>query len=130
MSDRAQALVSKLPAELLAKVASYDSHATADLIRSLAFREFAGTAISPPRKLVSATLPTYFVPGANEIHRRTLHNRQAGRVWLPIFADTQSWLLKFDTWRFQTVPELDYRPDWVVEQYNASESRHSSSGLM
>jgi hypothetical protein len=117
MSDRARALRSKLPPELVSRIGAYDSHATADLIRSLAFRDLAGSLVNPPRKLISCTGATYSVPNANEIRRRTLHNRQPSRVWLPILANRQSWLLKFDTWRFQTVPELDYRQDWVVEQF-------------
>ena len=119
MSDRARALRSKLPDELLAKVAAYDSHPTADLIRSLEFRELARSRLAYARKLISCTGQTYFVPSNSEICRRARHNqqRQPSQVWLPIFYDSQSWLLKFDAWRFQTVPELDYRPDWVVEHY-------------
>ena len=120
MSERVQVLEGKLPEALLAKIARYDSHVAADLIRSLHFRELPATGVSPPRKLVSATEPTYFCPVARETMFRELNNRtrhQTGHVFLPIFGDTHSWLMSFDTWRFDTVLDLDYLPDWAREQY-------------
>ena len=123
MSERVQALRSKLPQALLSIIASYDSHATADLIRSLHFREIPATAWTAAHsKLVSAEKPTYFLPHAKEIQRRILQNRnrhKTGGVWLPIFNDCRIWLMSFNTWKFGTHPDVDYLQDWVKEQYRA-----------
>ena len=112
--ERVQALRSKLPKALLSIIASYDSHATADLIRSLHFRELPATGVSPPRKLISTEKPTYFVQQNREIQRRRLQNvnrHLTSHVWLRIFGGTYSWMLYFETWRFGTNPDIDYLSD-------------------
>ena len=122
MSERLEVLARKLPAEVLAKIARYDSHPTADLIRTLKFRDIQATSVHPARKAVTATPPTYFCPIVWEIMYRKSRNAtrdQTGRLFLPIFGDPHTWLLSFDEWRFNTLSDLEYLPDWAVEEYLA-----------
>jgi hypothetical protein len=125
MSERVQVLSNKLPYDMLALIAKYDSHPTADLIRSLDICEFPATSGAPARKLVSVKHPTHFCPITREQKRRELHNKNRHLTghpwvpWMPIFGDPYSWLLSFDQWRFETVPELDYLPDWAREEFGA-----------
>lgn len=122
MNERLEVFSSRLPQDLLAAIAKYDSHPTADLIRSLKIRDIPEACFHPSFKHVVASHPTHFCPIVRERKRREVQNQnrhRTGNPFLPIFGDPHSWLLTFDPWRFQTLPELDYLPDWVREEFRA-----------
>lgn len=122
MSERVQALRSKLPEDVLARIARYDSHPAADLIRKLEFRAQPRTSITPDGLRIYIQAPAYFVPLLKEVKRIHRNNRTQylrGGVWQPLLVDPRAWQLTFDRWRFDTMPELHYLPDWVTEQYGS-----------
>ena len=113
-----RASVLPLPQEVLALISKFDSHPTADLIKELTFCAYQRTCVSAATLFVTIKPPAYFVPARVELKRRIAHNRtkaSRGGVRLPIAPDPL-WMLCFDPWRFETVPEVDL-PDWVHEQY-------------
>ena len=117
MSDRLEALRSKLPNEALSIIRSYDSHLFADWIREIKFEEF------PCQVCKRLTNFNVWLPLARELERRMNHNRSLGRdggVWLPVSYSINTWIMIFEE-------EIDYLPDWVKEQYLAErrESRGS-----
>ena len=120
MSQRLDALRSKLPEGVLSIVRSYDSHPTADLIREIEFERFPGHAYAAAS--MSLQNCRIWPPLAREMSRRHLHNgtlysRKNG-VWLPIFCyDAKNWTLSFPRWQFETLEDLDYLPLWVKEGY-------------
>ena len=123
MSERAKILGTKLPHDLLTLIEAYDSHPTADLIRSMQFLDIRATSVHPARKVVTAVPPTYFCPIVWETmfrKRRNANRNQTGYPFLPIFGDPHSWVLSFDAWRFNTLSDLEYLPDWAIEEYLCS----------
>jgi len=126
MSERAKVLSSKLPHAVLTLIDAYDSHLTADLIRSLQFRDIEETPTQTPRKVVTAVHPTYFCPIVWQTmfrKRRNAIRNQSGHIFMPIlplFGDAHSWVLSFDAWRFNNLLDLEYLPDWAIEEYLCS----------
>ena len=118
MGDRLEALRSKLPSEVLSLIRSYDSHPLSDLIREIEFEPLPGHVYAASGLVLKNCL--VWRPLANELRRRLRHNRSLvshGGTWLPIFFDTQTWILSFPRWQFETLEDLDYLPLWVREEY-------------
>jgi hypothetical protein len=118
MGDRLEALRSKLPSEVLSLIRSYDSHPLSDLIREIEFEPLPGHVYAASGLRLKNCL--VWRPLANELRRRLRHNRSLashGGTWLPIFFDTQTWILSFPKWQFETLEDLDYLPLWVKEEY-------------
>ena len=118
MTDRLDALRSKLPDGVLSIIRSYDSHPLSDLIREIEFEPLPGHVYAASGLRLKNCL--VWRPLANELRRRLRHNRSLashGGTWLPIFFDTQTWILSFPRWQFETLEDLDYLPLWVKEEY-------------
>ena len=120
MSQRLEALKSKLPPGVLSIIRSYDSHPLSDLIREIEFESFPGHVYSSSSlRLTSCEI---WAPLAREMRRRLRHNctlmsRTQG-VWMPILCyDEKTWILSFPRWQFETLEDLDYLPLWVKEEY-------------
>ena len=120
MSERLDALRSKLPPELLSIVRSFDSHPTAELIREIDFERFPGhsyAAASMSLKNVRVWPPLAREMSRRHMHNGTLYSRRTG-VWLPVLVlDARVWTMSFPRWRFETLEDLDYLPSWVKEEY-------------
>ena len=115
---RLAALKSKLPDEALALVARFDSHPCADMIRQITFQPIVPSEHTSAGLILNMENPYTFLHQVRELRRRLRHNRTRhvhGGIWLPAFFSTHSWVLTFDRWQYETVPELDYLPDWVRE---------------
>jgi len=118
--SRLDVLRSKLPDDVLAKILLFDSHPLADLMKHVEIEAVAASHITSAGLVVSLKKPLYFVPVFREFRRRIHHNSTRhlhGGVWLPLFTRYRCWRLVFDKWRYETMPELDYLPDWVEEQF-------------
>jgi hypothetical protein len=119
MSERLEALRSKLPEGVLSIIRSYDSHPTADLIREIEFERFPGHTLYASMSLKNCRV---WAPLAREMKRRHMHNstlysRKNG-VWLPVLVlDARVWTMSFPRWKFETLEDLDYLPAWVKEEY-------------
>jgi hypothetical protein len=119
MSERLRAL--RLPNSVLATIQLFDSHPVADLVKAIKFEPVPAGNITSAGLVLTLQKPYHFVPMFRELQRRLQHNRTRhlhGCMWLPMFARHRCWHMIFDTWKYETVPELDYLPDWVKEQYN------------
>ncbi len=120
MSQRLDALKSKLPEGVLSIIRSYDSHPTADLIREIEFERFPGHAYAAAS--LSLKNCRIWAPLAREMSRRHMHNgtlysRRSG-VWLPVLVlDARVWTMSFPRWKFETLEDLDYLPAWVKYDY-------------
>jgi hypothetical protein len=120
MSQRIDALKSKLPPELLSLIQSFDSHPTADLIRAIEFERYPGHVYAASS--LGLKNCDVWPPLARELRRRLRHNatlmsRTQG-VWMPILCyDARTWMLSFPRWQFETLEDLDYLPLWVKEEY-------------
>jgi len=122
MSQRLGALRSRLPDEVLARIMQFDSHPTADLIKQIDFCPVPPTKQTSAGMLLKVEDPVYFIPAVKELKRRLFHNRTRhlhGGAWLPVFFYHRTWRLSFDMWRYETMLELDYLPDWVDEEYKS-----------
>ena len=118
MGERLEALRSKLPLEVLNLIRSYDSHPLSDLIREIEFEPLPGHVYAASGLRLKNCL--VWRPLANELRRRLRHNRSLvshGGTWLPIFFDTQTWILSFPRWQFETLEDIGYLPLWVQEEY-------------
>jgi hypothetical protein len=120
MSNRLEALESKLPPEVLAIIRIYDSHQVADLVRQIEFKRYS----SHVDNLLGLRLKNgqVWIPIAREMKRRLAHNsRLTSRnhgVWMPIlWRDAMTWNMSFDRWRFETLEQFGYLPDWVADEY-------------
>jgi hypothetical protein len=117
MSDRLEALESKLPLELLTLIRAYDSHPASDLIREIEFTRYSGHIDN----LLGLRLKNgqVWTPIAQEMNRRLTHNsRRSPRFWMPIlWHDAMTWYMSFERWRFETLEDLDYLPDWIKDEY-------------
>jgi hypothetical protein len=120
MSQWLDALTSKLPPGVLSIIRSYDSHPTSDLIREIEFERYPGHAYAASSlRLKNCRV---WAPLARELKRRVKHNRtlmsQTRGVWMPIFCyDARTWTLSFARWRYETLEDLDYLPEWVTREY-------------
>ena len=111
MSERLEALRSKLPSEVLNLIRSYDSHPLADLIREIKFEPLPGHVYAASGLCLKNC--HVWRPLANELRRRLRHNRSlASHVF-----DTQTWILSFPRWQFETLEDIGYLPLWVQEEY-------------
>ena len=122
--DRLALLKSKLPDEIISIIRIYDSHLTADLIKQVEFTPVARTGLTSACLLLTVEKPVHFIPALREFRRRLYHNKTRhlhGGVWLPIFFRYRTWRLVFDAWRYQTMTDMDYLPNWVAEQYRHEE---------
>ena len=118
MSERLEALRSKLPSEVLNLIRSYDSRPTSGMIREIEFEPLPGHVYAASGLVLKNCL--VWRPLANELRRRLRHNRSLvshGGTWLPIFFDTQTWILSFPRWQFETLEDIGYLPLWVQEEY-------------
>ena len=118
MGERLEALRSKLTPEVLSLIRSYDSHPLSDLIREIKFEPLPGHVYAALGLVLKNCL--VWRPLANELRRRLRHNRSLashGGTWLPIFFDTQTWILSFPRWQFETLEDIGYLPLWVQEEY-------------
>ena len=119
MSERLAALRSKLPDKVLARIMLFDSHPLADLVKAIEFEPV------PVGEITSAGLllrleTAHFVPVFREFKRRLHHNNTRhlhGGPWLPLLTRYRYWRMIFDRWQYETLPELDYLPDWVKQEY-------------
>jgi hypothetical protein len=120
MSDRLDALSSKLPEGVLSIIRSYDSHPLSDLIRKIEFVASPGHVYAASSLLLNNC--EVWPPLARELRRRLKHNstlmsRTQG-VWQPIFCyDAKRWTMSFPRWKYETLEDLDYLPLWVKEEY-------------
>ncbi len=120
MSQRLDALRSKLPQEVLSIIRSYDSHPASDLIRAIEFEHFPGHVYAASSLCLKSC--EIWPPLAREMRRRLRHNctlmsRTQG-VWLPILCyDARTWTMSFPRWKFETLEDLDYLPLWVKDEY-------------
>ena len=121
MSERLEALTSKLTPGVLSIIRDYDSHPVSDLIREIEFERH-------PRHVYAASslrLKNCLVwpPLAKELRRRLKNNSAVmpsgiRGVYLPIFSyDVRIWTMCFSRWQFETLEDLDYLPLWVREEY-------------
>jgi hypothetical protein len=120
MTQRLEALSSKLPPGVLSIIRELDSHPVADLVRKLEFETFPGNVYSASALCIKNC--KVWAPLARELRRRLKHNstlmsRTQG-VWMPIFSyDAKTWTMSFPKWQFETLEDLDYLPLWVKEEY-------------
>lgn len=120
MSQRLDALRSKLPQDLLSIIQRYDSHPASDLIRAIEFERHPGHVYAASSLCLNNC--EVWPPLARELKRRLKHNctrrsRTQG-VWLPIRCyDAKTWTMSFPRWQFETLEDLDYFPLWVKEEY-------------
>ena len=120
MSERLDALRSKLPEGVLSIIRSYDSHPTADLIREIEFERFPGHAYAAAS--MSLTNCRIWAPLARDMSLRhssngTLYSCKNG-VWRPVHVlNDRVWTMSFPRWQFETLEDLDYLPSWVKEEY-------------
>jgi hypothetical protein len=120
MTQRLEALSSKLPPGVLSIIREFDSHPVADLVRKLEFETFPGNVYSASALCIKNC--EVWPPLARELRRRLKHNstlmsRTQG-VWMPIFSyDAKTWTMSFPKWQFETLEDLDYLPLWVKEEY-------------
>ena len=118
MSERLEALQSKLPSEVLSLIRSFDSHPVSDLIREIEFEVLPGHVYAASGLILKNC--NVWTPSAHELRRRLRHNRSLashGGTWLPAFLDTKTWILSFPRWQFENVEDIGYLPLWVQEEY-------------
>ena len=120
MSQRLDALKSKLPKGVLSVVRSYDSHPVSDLIREIKFEYYDGYT-SPDSGLLlknyklltrlACELSEQLIP-----YRR--HETDLRLSWARTYtSETKTRIMCFPKWRFETLEENDYLPLWVKEEY-------------
>ena len=120
MSQRLEALKSKLPLEVFSLIRSYDSHPVSDLIREIEFERYPGHVYAASSLCLKNCRVWPLL--ARELKRRLKHNStlmsQTQGVWLPILCyDAKTWRMSFPRWQFETLEDLDYLPLWVQEEY-------------
>jgi len=120
MSARLEALESKLPPEVLSIIRAYDSHPSSDLIREIEFTRYPGHVYTASSMRLRNC--KVWAPLAREMKRRLKHNRtlmsQTRGVWMPVLCyELKTWIMSFERWRFETLEDIDYLPDWVKEEY-------------
>ena len=120
MSERLEALSSKLPPGVLSIIREYDSHPVSDLIREIEFERYPGHVYAASSMCLKNC--RVWPPLARELKRRLKHNctlmSQTGGVWLPILCyDAKTWRMSFPRWQFETLEDLDYLHLWVREEY-------------
>ena len=118
MSERLEALKSKLPQEVLSLIRSFDSHPVSDLIREIEFESLPGHVYAASGLILKNC--HVFMPLARELRRRIRHNRSLaslGGTWLPTYLDPHTWIMSFERWRFETLEDIGYLPLWVQEEY-------------
>ena len=120
MSDRLQAISTKLPPEVLSIVRDFDSHPTADMIGKIKFEMFPGHVYAAASMQLRNC--DIWPPLAREMRRRTKHNRtlvsRMEGIWMPVLTyNAKVWTLSFPRWQFETLEDLDYLPLWVKEEY-------------
>ena len=96
MSERLEALQSKLPPAVLSLIRDYDSHPVSDMIREIEFTRYPGI-----------------------VHTVSSMRLRNCKIWPPsarrmirLFRNT--WIMSFDRRRFETLEQFDYLPDWVT----------------
>jgi len=120
MTQRLEALRSKLPQGVLRIIRDFDSHPLADLISHLEFERHPGNVYSAASLCIKNC--EVWAPLARELKRRLKHNctlmsRTQG-VWMPILCyDAKIWTLSFPRWQFENLEDLGYLPRWVHEEY-------------
>jgi hypothetical protein len=120
MSQRLDALKSKLPHGVLSIIREYDSHPVADIVRQVKFEHLPGhTYAASGLRLKNCNV---WEPIARELKRRIKHNRSLWSltqgVWMPVYCyDVQTWILSFPRWKFETLEDLEYLPQWVKSEY-------------
>ena len=120
MVERLDILRAWLPEGVLSIIRQYDRHPLADLIKEIEFSPFPAFGYRAPGLVLKIKEPRCFVPAVRELRRRLQHNRTRhlhGGCWLPIFFYNRTWSLTFDRWKYETLQDLDYLPDWVKEEY-------------
>ena len=131
MVERLDVLRARLPESVISIIQLYDSHLLADLIKEVGFIPCPAYSCYSAGLLLQLEEPTCFTPASRELKRRLQHNRTRhlhGGCWLPVFFFNHAWRLTFDRWKYETVQDLDYLPDWVKEDYIASKPPPSNSG--
>ena len=130
MTRRLEVLRNKLPEGVLSLIRSYDSHLLEDMIREIEFQEFPGHVYSASSKQLKNC--NVWLPLARELGRRMRHNRSLashGGTWLPVlFLSTKTWIMSFERWRFETLEDLCYLPEWVREEYLAKVGQNGLVG--
>ena len=124
MSERLDALRSKLPEGVLSIIRMYDAHPTADLIREIEFERVPGQVYSASGMILKNC--RVWPPLAREMSRRHLHNRtlysRQNGIWMPVLVlDARVWTMSFPRWKFETLEDLDYLPLWVKEEYTGKQ---------
>jgi hypothetical protein len=120
MSERLDALRSKLPNGVLSIIRSYDSHPLSDLIRQIEFERYPGHVYAASSLCLKNC--DVWPPLARALrrclrHNATLMSRTQG-VWMPILCyDATTWTMSFPRWQFETLEDLEYLPLWVKEEY-------------
>ena len=110
----------KLPDEVLAKIMLFDSHPVADLVKAIEFEPVPIGEVTSGGLVLRLKEPVHFVPVFREFKRRVHHNNTRhlhGGPWMPLLTRYRCWRMIFDRWIYETMPDLDYLPDWVKEQY-------------
>ena len=120
MSDRLEALESKLPSDVLSVIRAYDSHPASDLIREIEFTRYPGHVYAASSTRLRNC--KVWAPLAREFGRRLKHNRtlmsQTHGVWMPVLCyNLKTWIMTFERCIFETLEDLDYLPNWVKEEY-------------
>ena len=120
MSQRLDALRSKLPGGVIFIIRRFDSHPVADMIRAIEFERYPGHLYAAAS--LRLTKCDLWAPLAREMNRRVRHNStlmsQTKGVWQPVLCyDAKIWLLSFPRWKFETLEDLEYLPLWVKEEY-------------
>ena len=120
MSDRLEALQSKLPPEVLSVIRSYDSHPLSDMIRDIEFERHPGHVYAASSLVLKNC--EVWPPLAREMRRRLKHNStlmsQTRGVWMPVLCyDARTWRMSFPRWQFETLDDIAYLPLWVQEEY-------------
>ena len=100
MNERIEALRGNLPDCVLNQIAMYDCHPTADLMKLVKIKTWSKLGPIAAGMSVNVQPPTYFCHSDS---------------W---YANTDRTELRFffQRWRFETVEQLIYIPDWAVEE--------------
>ena len=99
MSERLEALKSKLPPDVFSLIRAYDSHPASDLIREIEFTTYPGHAYAASSTRLRNC--KVWPPSA----------RYMSRLY------RKTWFMSFERWLFETLEDLDYLPDWVKDEY-------------
>ena len=99
MNERIKALRGRLPNGVLGIISKYDCHPTADLMKTVKMKSWEQHSVIPAGMSLTVQEPAYFLPPYDWLDRRTELS------------------FYFRRWCYDTLPEMGYLQDWVVEEF-------------